>query len=61
MKANEELKNKMEIKLLTSLNSGKNVLVDSIKNIAKKVNENELKVNDITEGLINDETYSWYY
>ena len=51
----------MEIKLLTSLNSGKNVLVDSIKNIAKKVNENELKVNDITEGLINDETYSWYY
>lgn len=50
----------MNVRILTNETSGKNLLVKGIKSIAKKVDENNLKVNEITESVISDETYSLY-
>ena len=50
----------MNIQVLTAKTSGKSILVKSFKSIAKKIDNDNLKVNDITESLITDETYSLY-
>jgi hypothetical protein len=46
---------------LTAKTSGKSVLVESFKSIAKKIDDDNLKVNEITESLITDETFSLYH